>query len=42
MSPQIEKNFRIGKAQISLLEELTNAFGVSGDEAKIREIIRKR
>ena len=42
MSPQIEKNFRIGKAQISLLEELTNAFGVSGDEAKIREIIRKK
>ncbi len=40
MSPQ-KNTFRVGKTQLALLEELTNANGVSGDESQIREIIRK-
>jgi len=42
MSPQTEKPFRIGKPQLDLREQLTNANGVSGNEAEIREIIRKQ
>lgn len=42
MSPQTKSNFRITKTQLDLLEELTNANGVSGDEMEIREIIRKK
>lgn len=42
MSPQTEKLTSIGRSQLALLEELTNANGVSGDEAAIREIIRKQ
>jgi tetrahedral aminopeptidase len=42
MSPQAEKTFRAGKAQLALLEELTNLDSVSGDEAEVREFIRKQ
>jgi len=42
MNPQTKPNFRIGKPQLELLEELTNANGVSGNEIEIREIIRKK
>jgi putative aminopeptidase FrvX len=34
--------YRIGRTQLDLLEELCNANGVSGDEGEVREIIRKR
>jgi len=36
------RKYRIGKTQLDLLEELSNANGVSGDEGEVREIIRKR
>lgn len=42
MSPQTKPTFRIAKPQLDLLEELTNANGVSGNEIEIREIIRKK
>ncbi len=42
MSPQTKPAFRVGKTQLDLLEELTNANGVSGNENEIREIIRKK
>lgn len=42
MSPQTKPAFRVGKTQLDLLEELTNANGVSGNETEIREIIRKK
>ncbi len=42
MSPQTDKLFRVGKPQLTLLEELTNTNGVSGNEELIREIIRKQ
>jgi len=42
MTPQDTKPYRIGKAQLDLLAELTNANGVSGDESEVREMIRKK
>lgn len=42
MTPRTKTSFRIGKPQLDLLEELTNANGVSGNEIEIREIIRKK
>ncbi len=42
MSPQTRSTFRVGKTQLDLLEELTNANGVSGNEIEVREIIRKK
>ncbi|MBA4385421.1 MAG: hypothetical protein C0410_11845 [Anaerolinea sp.] len=42
MSPQAKSTFHIGKAQLVLLEELTNANGVSGNEIEIRDLIRKK
>ncbi len=41
MNSQKNIEFRVGRPQLVLLEELTNANGVSGDEAEIREIILK-
>ena len=41
MSPQTAKTYRIGRAQLALLEELTNANGVSGNEGEVRDIIRR-
>ena len=42
MRPQTKAAFHVGKNQLDLLEELTNANGVSGNEIEIREIIRKK
>jgi len=42
MTSQTSQALRINKVQLSLLEELTNANGVSGDESEVREIIRKK
>jgi endoglucanase len=42
MTPRTKSSYRIDKAQLDLLEELTNANGVSGNENEIREIIRKK
>ncbi len=41
MKPQTIQEFRIGKTHLALLEELTNANGISGDESEIRNIIKK-
>lgn len=41
MSPQTAKNYQIKQPQLALLEELTNAQGVSGNEAEVRAIIHK-
>lgn len=41
MSPQTPTNYRIAKPQLALLEELTNANGVSGNEEEVRSIIRR-
>ena len=42
MTLQPPKHFRIGKTQLTLLEELTNANGVSGNEKEVRELVRKQ
>ena len=42
MSPQTKSAFRIGKTQLDLLEELTNANGVSGNEIEVIRILHSR
>jgi endoglucanase len=41
MNKPISNTFKITKTHISLLERLSNANGISGDEGEIRAIIRK-
>ncbi len=40
MTAQILKSFKVGKSQLDLLERLTNADGVSGNEKEVRDLIR--